>query len=237
MKIPLYQLTSTKPYLRKKAVLLLYKVFLKFPEALRPAFPRLKEKLEDPDPGVQSAAVNVICELARKNPKNYLSLAPVFFKLMTSSTNNWMLIKIIKLVSEHWNFIKYRSSHVCSKIKFSVASFTCQVICSNVLQWHLCFKVNGQKILWRQKKNLNTCRTVESLTPHHLTLQIYSYEGHKWFSENANFIIHSNIYHSFIFDYLCYKSNYYWKALQNCIFYFHTKRFNIQPELKRTCIL
>lgn len=48
--------------------------------------------------GVQSAAVNVICELARKNPKNYLPLAPVFFKLMTNSTNNWMLIKIIKLV-------------------------------------------------------------------------------------------------------------------------------------------
>jgi len=72
-------------------------VFLRYPEALRPAFPRLKEKLEDPDPGVQSAAVNVICELARKNPKNYLSLAPTFFKLMTSSTNNWMLIKIIKL--------------------------------------------------------------------------------------------------------------------------------------------
>lgn len=41
----------------------------------------------------------MICELARKNPKNYLPLAPVFFKLMTSSTNNWMLIKIIKLVS------------------------------------------------------------------------------------------------------------------------------------------
>merc|ERR1712142_316506 len=90
-------MTSTKPYLRKKAVLIMYKVFLKFPEALRPAFPRLKEKLEDPDPGVQSAAVNVICELARKNPKNYLSLAPLFFKLMTSSTNNWVLIKIIKL--------------------------------------------------------------------------------------------------------------------------------------------
>ncbi|CAG7729876.1 unnamed protein product [Allacma fusca] len=90
-------LTSTKPYLRKKGVLMLYKIFLKYPDALRPAFPRLKEKLEDPDPGVQSAAVNVICELARKNPKNYLSLAPIFFKLMTTSTNNWMLIKIIKL--------------------------------------------------------------------------------------------------------------------------------------------
>lgn len=49
--------------------------------------------------GVQSAAVNVICELARRNPKNYLSLAPLFFKLMTCSTNNWVLIKIIKLAS------------------------------------------------------------------------------------------------------------------------------------------
>ena len=29
----------------------MYKVFLSFPDALRPAFPRLKEKLEDPDPG------------------------------------------------------------------------------------------------------------------------------------------------------------------------------------------
>ncbi|BFY99699.1 hypothetical protein BsWGS_02740 [Bradybaena similaris] len=92
-------MTSSRPYLRKKAVLIMYKVFLQFPEALRPAFPRLKEKLEDPDPGVQSAAVNVICELARKNPKNYLSLAPLFFKLMTTSTNNWVLIKIIKLFS------------------------------------------------------------------------------------------------------------------------------------------
>ncbi|KAG7456877.1 hypothetical protein MATL_G00240590 [Megalops atlanticus] len=90
-------MSHTKPYIRKKAVLIMYKVFLKYPESLRPAFPRLKEKLEDPDPGVQSAAVNVICELARRNPKNYLSLAPLFFKLMTTSTNNWVLIKIIKL--------------------------------------------------------------------------------------------------------------------------------------------
>ena len=106
-------LSSSRPYIRKRAILMLYKVFLKYPEALRPTFPRLKEKLEDPDPGllilrlfsfnlkslgVQSAAVNVICELARKNPKNYLTLAPVFFKLMTTSSNNWVLIKIIKLV-------------------------------------------------------------------------------------------------------------------------------------------
>lgn len=93
-------MSSTKPYLRMKSVLMMYKVFLRYPDSLRPAFPKLKEKLEDADPGVQSAAVNVICELARKNPKNYLSLAPIFFKLMTTSSNNWMLIKIIKLVSD-----------------------------------------------------------------------------------------------------------------------------------------
>ncbi|KAJ7395577.1 AP-3 complex subunit delta-1 [Pitangus sulphuratus] len=43
-------MSHTKPYIRKKAVLIMYKVFLKYPESLRPAFPRLKEKLEDPDP-------------------------------------------------------------------------------------------------------------------------------------------------------------------------------------------
>lgn len=115
-------LTSVKPYLRKKAVLLMYKVFLKYPDALKPAFPRLKDRLEDPDPGVQSAAVNVICELARKNPKNYLPLAPVFFKLMTNSTNNWMLIKIIKLVSVT----------DCSSMVF-VTSFFISFNCSSVL--------------------------------------------------------------------------------------------------------
>lgn len=47
----LLQMSHTKPYIRKKAVLIMYKVFLKYPESLRPAFPRLKEKLEDPDPG------------------------------------------------------------------------------------------------------------------------------------------------------------------------------------------
>jgi len=90
-------LTTSRPYVRKRAVLCLYPLFKHFPQALRPAFPRLKEKLDDPEMGVQSAAANVICELARKNPKNYLSLAPVFFRILTQSNNTWMLIKVIKL--------------------------------------------------------------------------------------------------------------------------------------------
>ncbi|ORX94199.1 Adaptor protein complex AP-3 delta subunit [Basidiobolus meristosporus CBS 931.73] len=90
-------LTHSRPYIRKKVILVLYKVFLKFPDGLRYSFPRLKERLDDPDPSVVCASINVICELARMNPKNYLSLAPQLFKLLTTSSNNWMLIKIIKL--------------------------------------------------------------------------------------------------------------------------------------------
>jgi AP-3 complex subunit delta-1 len=45
-----------------------------------------------------STAVNVICELANKNPHNYLAMAPKFFRLLTTSSNNWMLIKVVKLL-------------------------------------------------------------------------------------------------------------------------------------------
>ena len=40
----------------------MYKVFLKYPDALRPAFPRLKEKLEDPDPG-RFPLISILVEL------------------------------------------------------------------------------------------------------------------------------------------------------------------------------
>ncbi|EPS42683.1 hypothetical protein H072_3322 [Dactylellina haptotyla CBS 200.50] len=91
------KMNHSNPYIRKKAVLVMYKIFLQFPEALRSSFPRLRERLEDSDETVVSATVNVICELARKNPKNYLPLAPQLFNLLTTSKNNWMTIKIIKL--------------------------------------------------------------------------------------------------------------------------------------------
>lgn len=92
-------LNHSKPYIRKKAILAMYKIFLQFPEALRSSFSRLKDKLSDPDSSVVSATVNVICELAKTNSKNYVELAPALYELLTTSTNNWMLIKILKLFS------------------------------------------------------------------------------------------------------------------------------------------
>jgi AP-3 complex subunit delta len=107
-------LNHSRAHIRKRAILVLYKIFLRYPGTLEQNFTRLKEKLEDPDPGmpslhrdictlmvysgVVSATVNVLCELARLRPRDYLPLAPLLFHLLQTSTNNWMLIKIIKLV-------------------------------------------------------------------------------------------------------------------------------------------
>ncbi|KAI9296535.1 Adaptor protein complex AP-3 delta subunit [Neoconidiobolus thromboides FSU 785] len=90
-------LSHSRSYVRKRASLALYKVFLKFPEGLRVCFPKLKEKLEDQDQSVVTSAVNVICELSRKSPQSYLPLVPTLYRLLTTSNNNWMLIKIVKL--------------------------------------------------------------------------------------------------------------------------------------------
>jgi AP-3 complex subunit delta-1 len=90
-------LSSTKPYLRKKAVLVMYKILTVFPDTLIEVIPKLEDKLDDPDQGVQSSVINVVCELARKNPKDFLHLEGTLYKLMENSSNNWMLIKIIKL--------------------------------------------------------------------------------------------------------------------------------------------
>lgn len=46
------------------------------------------------------ATVGVVMELARRQGgRIYLPLAPELFGILTGSTNNWMLIKVVKLVS------------------------------------------------------------------------------------------------------------------------------------------
>ena len=64
---------------------------------------RLRERLSDDDASVVGATVNVLLELVRRSAPveaitPLLALAPELFGLLTSSNNNWMLIKIIKIV-------------------------------------------------------------------------------------------------------------------------------------------
>lgn len=91
------KLTHSKPYIRKKAVLALFKIFLQYPEALRPSLPRIIEKLDDPDIAVVSSTITVICEISKTNPTIFISYLPKFFDIMEDTTNNWLIIRLLKL--------------------------------------------------------------------------------------------------------------------------------------------
>lgn len=54
---------------------------------------------EDEHPSVTAAIVNVVCELGWRRPQDFLPLAPRLFELLVDGKNNWMAIKLIKLVS------------------------------------------------------------------------------------------------------------------------------------------
>ncbi|KAK8218519.1 armadillo-type protein [Phyllosticta capitalensis] len=93
------RLTHSHAATRKKTIVTLYRLALVYPETLRPAWPRIKERLLDDneDPSVTSAIVNVVCELGWRRPQDFLPLAPRLFDLLVQGGNNWMAIKIIKL--------------------------------------------------------------------------------------------------------------------------------------------
>ena len=78
----------------------LYRLALIYPETLRSAWPKIKDLLmdEEEDSSVTAAVVNVVCELGWRRPKDFLALAPRLFDLLVEGRNNWMAIKIIKLV-------------------------------------------------------------------------------------------------------------------------------------------
>ena len=91
-------MSSSRSYVKKKAILVMYKLFVAYPKGLEDAYAPLKKKLADDDDAAVSCAVNVVCELAQSRPQNYLKLAPMLFEILTNSSNNWMLIKVVKLL-------------------------------------------------------------------------------------------------------------------------------------------
>ena len=97
------RLSHSDPGLRKKTVVALYRLALVYPDTLRPAWPKIKEILMDDDENssVTAATINVVCELGWRRPKDFLPLAPRLFELLVDGGNNWMAIKIIKLVNSN----------------------------------------------------------------------------------------------------------------------------------------
>lgn len=92
-------LNSPRPYIRKKALLVLFRLIMVHPDTLPVVSQRFRDRLTDKDAGVVCAAVTVTCELARASPRSFLSLAPLLYQLLTNKdSNNWTLIKIVKLM-------------------------------------------------------------------------------------------------------------------------------------------
>ncbi|KAK3359828.1 adaptin N terminal region-domain-containing protein [Lasiosphaeria hispida] len=93
------RLSHSHPAIRKKTIVTLYRLALVYPETLRAAWPKIKERLMDKneDPSVTAAIVNVVVELGWRRPNDFLPLAPRLFELLVDSGNNWMAIKLIKL--------------------------------------------------------------------------------------------------------------------------------------------
>lgn len=93
------RLSHSQPFVRKKTITTLYRLALIYPETLRVAWPKIKDRLldQDEDSSVTAATVNVVCELGWRRPQDFLPLAPRLFELLIEGGNNWMAIKIIKL--------------------------------------------------------------------------------------------------------------------------------------------
>lgn len=91
-------LVSSKPSLRRKAVLCLFRMFLKYPPALLTCYPRLKDLLKDPEGSVVTATVSVLLELAQRNAANYIRLVPTLYKRLETPSSNWESIKLLRLL-------------------------------------------------------------------------------------------------------------------------------------------
>jgi hypothetical protein len=95
--IPLY--TATKTLIRRKVCILSYKMFMHYPDCIGELLPYLSDRLKDTKTGVQISAVTTIHEISRLNPKLFLVTIPSLFELFTVTKSNWLIIKLIKLVS------------------------------------------------------------------------------------------------------------------------------------------
>ena len=95
--LPLY--TSSKSLIRRKTCIVTHKMFINCPDAIPELLPYLCDRLKDSKTGVQISAVTSIHEISRMNPRLFLVTIPSLFELFSATKSNWLIIKLIKLVS------------------------------------------------------------------------------------------------------------------------------------------
>ncbi len=90
--------THSKPIVRKKTALCMFRVCEKSPSQFATLLPKLKDLLVDADQTVQSAAVASLLEFGNRNSRLAVPLIPVFFHLLKEIKNNWIVIKLLRLM-------------------------------------------------------------------------------------------------------------------------------------------
>ena len=96
--LPLFN--CSKEFLRKKMCILSYKLMLHSSEAIDKLVPYVADRLQDPDTSVKIAAVTAIHKITTVNPRLFLITIPALFELMVTTKSNWLLIKLVKLLTE-----------------------------------------------------------------------------------------------------------------------------------------
>ncbi|CAH1433743.1 unnamed protein product [Lactuca virosa] len=148
-------LTSSKNFIRKKSIACLLMIFSQYPDAVRVCFKRLVENLESTDNAQTLAAtVGVFCELASKEPRTYLPLAPEFYRILVDSRNNWVLIKVLKIFAKlaklEPRLAKKVVEPICDHMKRSEAKslvFECvRTIVSSFYEYEFAVKLAVSKI-------------------------------------------------------------------------------------------
>ncbi|CCH59341.1 hypothetical protein TBLA_0B05070 [Henningerozyma blattae CBS 6284] len=97
-------LKNKNPYIRKKTIIALFKVFLNYPESLRDNFDAFIDCLNDSDLSVISTTISVIVELSKKIPNFFIKISPILYDLLINIDNNWIIIRLLKLFTNLTNF-------------------------------------------------------------------------------------------------------------------------------------
>ncbi|EDN95379.1 hypothetical protein SS1G_11256 [Sclerotinia sclerotiorum 1980 UF-70] len=91
------RMTHSHPAIRKKTIVTLYRLALVYPETLRPAWPKIKERLMDEgeDPSVTAAIVNVFATLTPLEPRLVKKLLPPLTSIIRTTPAMSLLYECI----------------------------------------------------------------------------------------------------------------------------------------------
>ena len=158
-------MSSMKSVVRQKAITTFYKIFLVYQPALKNGVQSIRQALDDANEGVVLSALDVFCELSSLNPEPFVPLIPKFHHMLCSSYNQWIQIKLIKilkylcqvekrlpkkLVQPFMNLLDSTSSH---KVLFETIQAVIEIPISNpALVNNATQRV--QSFIWSQDPNL-----------------------------------------------------------------------------------